>query len=298
MHKYAVWAWLMILCLLFTPLTLADEEKRVYRVGEKEGFAEGEETFDVYVCPLLGADCMILTTQGQTMLVDMGKSRDYEIIKGVMDDLGITRVDIAFNSHPHDDHLGSMKKILKDYEVGTFMTAFPDHYSGESVIQSSTVKAVRAAGVTVQRVEDGDTFSLGNAQMTVIRQTKYKKPNPLSAMLKIEYGACSVLLTGDLIGSAQKELAETHDLKADIFKFPHHGLNKVMLEFLQDIDPEYAFFTHGYSNTKAAQSELNKYNIPHDFASWGVIHLSTNGEYWLVEQTLTEDGKRYAEKYR
>lgn len=298
MHKYAFLAWLTVLCLLFAPLALADETRRVYRAGEKEPFAQGEETLDLYVCPLLGADCMILMTQGQTMLVDMGKAGDYETIKGVMDTLSIERVDIAFNSHPHDDHLGSMKKMLNDYEIGLFMTAFPDSYSGENVIQSSTLKAVRAAGVSVQRVEDGDTFSLGNAQMTVIRQTKYKNPNPLSAMLKIEFGDCSLLLTADVIGSAQQYLAETHDLKADIFKFPHHGLNKVMLEFLQDIDAEYAFFTHGYSNTKDAQKELTKYGIPYDFATWGVIHLSTNGEYWLVEQELTEEGMRYTEKYR
>ena len=297
MRRFAVLC-LVVLCLFFLGAAQADEASRVFRVGEKAPFSADAAIFDLYVCPLLGADCMVLTFGEQIMLVDMGKANDYETIKSVLTERGIDHIDIAFNTHPHTDHLGSMKQILTDYPVGVFMTAFPENYTDSDVIQISTLRAVREAGVPVETVQDGTQFMLGDARMTVIRQTKYSNPNPLSAMLKVEYGECSLLLCADVIGSAQLELAETHDLKADIFKFPHHGLNKVMREFLEDIDPEYAFFTHGYANTTAAQEQLTAYGIPHDFATWGVIHLSTDGTYWLVEQTLNENGVRYAQKFR
>lgn len=289
---------LLILVMLCSFAAAEEAPRYVFRADEAAPFADDEATFDLYVVPLLGADCMILTCGGEAMLVDMGKAGDYEKIDAVLKALEITHIDIAFNTHPHDDHLGSMKKMLGDYTFGVFMTAFPDNYTGESVIQVSSLKAIRAAEVPIERVADGDTFTIGEAKCEVIRQDKYKNPNPLSAMLKVTFGGRSVLLTADVIGSAQKYLAETHDLKADIFKVPHHALNHVAVEFLQDIDPEYAFITHGYANTKQAQKQLNKYEIPHDFATWGMIHLSTNGEYWIVEQELTEDGKRYDEKYR
>lgn len=298
MRRFAALMLALFFCLSAVSAAGEEDVRRVFRAGEKESFAEGAETFDLYVCPLLGADCMILTCGGQTMLVDMGKANDYPIIKGVLDGLGVKKIDIAYNTHPHTDHLGSMIQLLADYPIGQFMTAFPDHYTGNEVIQVSTLKAVREAEVPIVNIDDGYVFTLGGAEMTVVRQTKYKNPNPLSAMLRIAYGDCSILLCADVIGSAQLELAETHDLKADIFKFPHHGLNKVMREFLEDISPEYAFFTHGYANTTAAQEQLTKYGIPHDFATWGVIHLSTNGEYWLVDQTLNENGVKYDQKYR
>ena len=292
--------WLLVLALLLPCAATAEGDRRVYRVDEEGAmpFAEDAETFDLYVCPLMGADCMILMTQGQTMMVDFGRNTDYGTIRGILDDLGITKIDIAFNSHPHDDHLGSMIQLLEDYAVGVFMTAFPENYFGKSVIQISTIRALHDAEVPVQMVSDGDTFTFGDVRMTVFRMDRFDSPNLLSAMLKIEYGECSMLLTGDVTGEAQFSMVKHHDLKADILKFPHHGLNRTASDFMAAIDPEYAFLTHGYSNTKEAQKQLTRLGIFHDFATWGVIHLSCNGEYWLVDQALTEDGQRYAEKYR
>ncbi|MBR5231753.1 MAG: MBL fold metallo-hydrolase [Clostridia bacterium] len=298
MHRF--FAALFAVLILLSLLGAFAEDAPVQRVFMKEDakpFEEGEELLHFYVCPLLGADSMILVQGDDVLLVDMGKANQYETIKGVLGDLGITHIKYAFNTHPHDDHLGSMKYLINDFTFDTFMTAFPDNYTGDSVIQRSTLKLINEKNIPVERVDDGSTFTLGNAKLTVIRQTKYKSPNPLSCMLMVEYGDCKMLLTADVIGSAQQLLADTKDLDADVLKFPHHGLNKVIADFLSDISPEYTVFTHGYSNTKDAQKQLQKAGIPYDFATWGLIHLSTNGEYWIVEQHLTEDGLRYEEKY-
>ena len=274
----------------------AENVKRVYRAGEKEDFAENEATFQLHVCPLLGADCMILQCGGFTMLCDMGKANDYPVIKEQLEALGVERIDLAYNTHPHDDHLGSMIQILQDYPVDLFMTVFPVDYTGPDVIQVKTVKALQEAGVPVLIVHDGYTFPFGGAKMEVICQTKYENPNPMSAILRVRYGDCSALLCADLIAAAQLYVAQTHDLKADLFKFPHHGLNSVYREFLENIDPEYCFFTHSYYNTLEAREQLDQYGIPHDFATWGPIHLETNGQYWLVDQELNEGGQRMAVK--
>ena len=295
----------LVLALCCLSVSFASEaEKRVYlcREGNAAPFPEGSETFDLYVCPLMGADCMALRCGRKTMLVDMGKANDYDTIKGVLDGLEIKRIDIAFNTHPHTDHLGSMIRILADYPVDCFMTAFDDDYTAEEVVQKATMKAVREAGVPVRRVEDGDVFYLGDAKLTVIRQTRYMyetpNPNPFSAMLMVEYGSCRLLLCADVVQSAQLYIALTHDLRADILKWPHHGLNKVYRELWENADPEYVFFTHGYMNTKEAQEQTEKYGVPYDFATWGVIHLSSDGNCWLVDQTLNEMGERCVKMYR
>ena len=295
MKKTVALLLVLVLCLAAFGAQ-AENVKRVYRAGEKEDFAEDEATFQLHVCPLLGADCMILQCGGFTMLCDMGKANDYPVIKEQLEALGVERIDLAYNTHPHDDHLGSMIQILQDYPVDLFMTVFPVDYTGPDVIQVKTVKALQEAGVPVLIVHDGYTFPFGGAKMEVICQTKYENPNPMSAMLRIKYGDCSALLCADLIAAAQLYVAQTHDLKADLFKFPHHGLNSVYREFLENIDPEYCFFTHSYYNTPEAREQLDQYGIPHDFATWGPIHLETNGQYWLVDQELNEDGQRMAVK--
>ena len=297
MHKRLL-SLLLILVLFLPSLALAEEHRRVYFVGDEDAvpFSEDAQTFDLYVCPLMGADSMVLTAQGQTMLVDMGTNSSYSVIKDVLDDLGVEQIDIAFNSHPHNDHIGSMKKVLKDYPVGVFMTAFPEK-DPDNENQRTVVAAVHNAGVPVVTVKDGDTFTLGDAQMTVIQQAKYGGYNQRSAMLRIEYGDCTLLLTGDTVGSIQRDIAREHDLSADIFKLPHHGINTLYSEFLEAISPEYAFITHGYRNTKNVQQQLDEAGILYNFATWGVIHLSSNGEYWLVEQELTENGALIREEY-
>lgn len=294
------WLWMMVLALLLPRLAAAEGEKRVYRVDEPDAvpFAADAETFDLYVCPLLGADCMVLMTQGQVMLVDTGKESNYPEVRAVLEELGVGRIDVVFNSHPHGDHLGAMPRLMEDYEIGRFITAFPDDYKGYSVVQVPVLKAVREAGIPVDRVEDGDVFTFGNVKMTVLQHARYEKLNPCSAMLRAEYGDCTMLLTGDLTGEAQIYMARHYNLKADLFKYPHHGLGKLDVEFIEAIGAEYAFIPHGYKDTLNAQKQLTKYGVRHDFATWGVIHLASNGDYWLVEQALTEDGKVYDEFYR
>ncbi len=294
---FAILLSVVLLCAYVPALAEDTAVQRVFAASEAEPFGEDENLLHFYVCPLLGADCMILMQGDEVMLVDMGKANQYETIKGVLNDLGVTTIKYAFNTHPHDDHLGSMKYLVDDFTFGTFMTAFPDDYSGDAIIQRSTLKVINAKGIPVEKIDDGYTFTLGDAQLTVIRQTKYKNPNPMSCMLMVEFGECKMLLTADVIGSAQLLFAENYDLDADILKYPHHGLNTVFAEFLSNISPEYTVITHGYANTKDAQKQLQKSDIWYDFASWGLIHLTTNGEYWIVEQELTEDGQRYEEKY-
>ena len=297
MHKRKL-LWLLILALFLPCAARAEAQRRVYRADEEGAvpFAEDAQTLDLYVCPLLGADSMILTVQGRTVLVDMGAVTSYETIDGLLQELGVERIDIAFNSHPHDDHLGGMKQIAEKYHVGVFMTAFPENYTDSSVIQKSELRALRAAGIPVVAISDGDAITIGGARMTVIRQEKYKSPNRLSAMLRIEYGDCALLLTGDVEDAAQPYLAELYELRADIFKYPHHGLSKLNMAFLEAIGAEYTFFTHGSGDTKEAQRRMDKAGIPYDFATWGVIHIATDGEYWLVEQWLNEKGLRYSGK--
>ena len=287
---------LILICSLH-PSLAEETPRRVFTAEKAQPFGEDEAIFHVYVCPLMGADCMILVQGNDVMLVDMGKANQYADIKNVLDTLGIEHIKYAFNTHPHDDHLGSMKKLVSDVTFDVFMTAFPDNYTGNSIIQQSTIDVIKRAGIPIERIEDGYTFSLGDAQLTVMQQSVYRMPNPRSCMLMAELGECKILLAADVIGDSQQLFADTKDLDADILKYPHHGLNRVITDFLSDISPEYAVFTHGYLDTQDAQLQLDKANIWYDFATWGLIHLSTNGEYWIVEQTPTEEGRIYEEKY-
>ena len=278
------WAFALVILLLFGR-AFAENTQKVFRVGDAPDFAANAQTLDLYVCPLGGADCIIVTAQGQTMLVDMGKTTDAGVVAGLLGELNVSHVDIAFNTHPHDDHIGGMRMLANDFTFGAFMTAFPEDYKAPDSEQMETMRVLHAAGVPVQVVSDGDVLALGDARITVMRQGgNNPNMNQMSAVLKIEYGACSVLLTADILGITQQHLAERYDLKSDILKYPHHGIDVAMRVFMQEVAPEYAFITNGKKGSENGQKSLGWFHIPYDFTLNGTIHMRTDGTYWLVEQ--------------
>lgn len=296
---------LSLVCLmfcLFLPFSCLGEGRRVFMRGEAPDFAPEEELLEVYVCPLLGADAMVLTCGGQVMLVDVGRQQHNREILEILNRLNVRHVDAVINTHPHDDHLGSMINLLKDdVTIGKFYTAFDEDFKGYLVVQRSSVKALKAAGVPIERVKDGDVLPFGGATVTCMQHIfKPKQVNDSSCAQLVRFGDCTLLLTADLESTGQRALVEDHApgaIKADIMKIPHHGVVFLEDEFMDAVSPEFAFITHGWADSKKAKKVLDKRGIPYKFATWGVIHLSTNGEYWLVDHELTEDGLRYQKKY-
>ena len=279
-----------ILFLIFIVLTccsvaLGESTQKVFHVGDAPAFSNDAELLQVYVCPLGGADCMILMVPGQCMMVDMGKSTDMPVIQKVLDWLGISFIDIAFNTHPHSDHIGGTHSLLRSCTFGVFMTAYPENYRGDGVYQVGTMNALHEAHVPIHQVDNGDAFPLGPAQCTVMRRDiSNPNVNQTSAMLMVQYGECRLLLTADIFGIALQRLAEEYDVKADIMKYPHHGIDTIPPVFIQEVAPEFAFLTHATRGSEKGQQSLLWFGVPYDFTTEGILHFTTNGEYWLIER--------------
>ena len=73
-----MWKRLMIcLLVLVMPLSaLSEDARRVFSAEETEPFPENAGLLTLRVCPLMGADCMLLTVDGHSMLIDAGKKDD------------------------------------------------------------------------------------------------------------------------------------------------------------------------------------------------------------------------------
>ena len=301
--------WLVLLALL--PLTaLAGEAQKVFAPDETEPFPEDAALLTLRVCPLLGADCMLLTLGDHTMLIDAGRDDHFSDISAMLAEAGVTEAEYVLNTHPHVDHAGSVKPLLEaGFGMGTFITLFPHDYAdntpgAQRVIQKSTIAALEAAGVPILDLKTQDTIPFGDALLTIYqvpddRLTAKWDCNNRSAMLMIQYGACRALLTADVETLAQGVLAELYDLRADILKFPHHGVRPAVQAFLDAVRPEYVFFTHGTKNTLDAQKQLVKKGYERmTFASWGLITAQTDGEKWIVWQDVKPDLAEYARKYK
>ena len=226
----------------------------------------------------------------------------------VLKEAGLTSVEYVFSTHPHQDHLGGMIPMLEaGLGVGTFFTVFPHDYVefiGDYEVQPETIKALEAKGIPVADLKPDDIIPFGNAEITVLRipdssiGTSARTCNDMSAMLMVKYGDCSVLLTADVERMDEIELAELYDLKADILKYPHHGMSVIEPVFLDEIRPEFVFFTHGAGDTHNAQVQI--YQAGYErmcFATWGTITMRTDGTKWIVKQEILPEYTEIAERY-
>jgi beta-lactamase superfamily II metal-dependent hydrolase len=161
-------------------------------------------------------------------------------------------------------------------------------YTEYTVSQMRAMKLCDEKGIEVIDVTDGDTIPFGDVDIRCMQFKGHKAVNNLSGVLRVQYGDCTLLLTGDIDGSAQRDLAKRYDLHCDIVKVPHHGITSLEWAFMKDITPEYMFIPHGAGDTAKDQQVLNKYKIPYGFASWGMIKLTTDGTRWLVEQHVDD----------
>lgn len=303
MKRFVALALVLVMAVWFATAALGEEKTgcRVFRKGEAAEFGEDEPLLELYVCPLLGADAMVMVCGGEIMLVDVGKANHHTEILKILDRLGTRSVKALFNTHPHDDHIDAFANLVRSgVEIGRMYTGFPEDYAANKSRQKSAMKAASEAGIPVERVGNGTRLTLGGAVIDCVQQLQYTGTNDCSCMLHVTFGDCTLLLTGDVEMQAMEYLAQTEDptrLRSDIMKLPHHGLARLQKDFLNTVQPEYAFVTHGIINTEVGQEALNALGIPYSFATWGVIHLYTNGEYWIVDHELTEDGQKHRQKY-
>ena len=290
-------ALLLFCCLALSPLAAADGRLPVYYRGEVEMFADDVDKLDLYVAPLMGADSMCLVCGGEAMMVDTGKNTDYRAIKALLDHLDLDEFKYVYISHPHSDHIGGFQQLIADFDVGAMITVFPENYVGDNTFQIGNVKAAKNAGIEVILMESGGSFTLGGAVLTVYRQTRLRDENAMSGVLLVTFGEARLLLYADCFGVAAQNLALENNLYADVLKFPHHGVGANYDAFIEQINPSFAIFSHSMMDTTKNQALVLRHQIPFGFATWGVIHASTDGTQWVIRQWLGEEGQRLMDTY-
>lgn len=279
----------LVLCLV-TLCGAVLGEKHVFAASSSEPFDGSTPLLTLYVCPIYGADCMLMTYEGMSMMIDGGLDNQIEDIQKMLDEAGVDHLDMFVNSHPHNDHLLGFLAMVEQglLTADAFYTFFPHDYTEYTVSQMRAMQTCKEAGIEVIDVEDGSTIPFGDVDIRCMQSRLNKAVNNLSGVLRVQYGDCTLLLTGDIDGSAQRDLAKRYDLHCDIVKCPHHGITSLEWAFMKDITPEYVFIPHGSGDTQMDQDVLKKYKIPFGFASWGMLKMTTDGTRWLVEQHVTD----------
>jgi competence protein ComEC len=211
-----------------------------------------------------GESLFVVLPDRTTMLVDGSGSRQpgasegalqgrpwdpgEDIISPYLWSRGIKKIDIVVLSIPHEDHLGGLFAVARNFRIGEFWHA----ENGAARAYWDLLEKLREKGVVERTLEAGDNLERGGATVRALWPERSLEPaasfsNDDSLVLRIAYGGDSVLLTGDITAKAERQLlASGQEVSSLVLKVAHHGSNSSSSpEFLARVNPRVALVTGG-----------------------------------------------------
>ena len=220
--------------------------------GSLPGESQEADALDVYFIDVGQADCILVRCGDETMLIDAGDQGSYPAISACLDGLGVTRLDYVIATHPHADHIGSMAKVIRNYDVGTvILPDIPEKLMPTTVTFSKMMEAIEEKECTVLQAEPLDIFRVGEAEVTILGPAgEYDDLNNLSVVCRLVFGETSFLFTGDAEARAEADiLALNTPLRSTVLKMGHHGSStSTSLPFWEAVDPLYCVISCGKDN--------------------------------------------------
>ncbi len=241
-----------------------------------------------------GDAIFVKTPIGGQILIDGGP--DDNIIRelgGVMPFYDKS-IDMIVLTHPDADHLNGLIKVLERYKVEKIL---------ETGITCDTPQCVRWE--EEKRKEDADNFfvyfgnkiysedGVGIEVLHPFENAKGKKvsqKNNSAVVLKIAYGAHSVLLAADIEKPVERKLVLGRaGIDSDFLKIPHHGSKtSTTEEFLRSVSPIAAFIEVGAKNRYGHPAEevidrLESFSIPYYRTDIdGRVELTLDGSNYKI----------------
>ena len=212
-----------------------------------------------------------LLEKGQhSALIDCGTQAQGKNIVNYLKDRKIEKIDYVFITHPHEDHMGGLLNIIKNFQVGKIILPNIDLKKITASWYKNLMKELNNGCHQLEFAQKDKTVNLDDVEIKIISDSTYNgnNINNYSMVLKITYGQHSIIMTGDAEENVEKEiLKENNNLKATILKVGHHGSNTATTaEFIEAINPTYALISCGENNRYKHPSQevlerLNKYEI-------------------------------------
>lgn len=195
-------------------------------------------------------DATLILTGDAAVLIDAGPD---DSAGALVEYLKTTagRLDYLILTHPHEDHVGGADEVLKEIPTGRVLMPFVE-YSG----YTATLKNIASErNIPVYNAAIGSQYTAGDITCTLLGpvRTDYENLNNVSAVVRVDVGGTSLLVSGDAEMEAELDLlaANAPELfDCDIYKAGHHGSStSTTLEFFTAIAPDHCVISCGKNNS-------------------------------------------------
>ena len=231
-------------------------------------------------------ESVILTSGGETALVDCGSSNSYKDPGGLAADtlhsMGVRELSAVVVTHYHADHTNGLYEVLRRIPVQTiYLPDIEDEYG----VRERLVSLAEEKGAQVTYVTKETTDTLGDTVLTIYPPVQSGGDlNELGLTALASAGDFDLLITGDMSGSTEKKLVETYALPdIEVLVVSHHGSRySSNIRFLKSVTPEAAVISVGDNNYGHPSEETLQRLLAVGADIWrtdqqGTIRITVNG---------------------
>lgn len=198
-----------------------------------------------------GDSTFIQFPNGETSLIDGGTRKKGDNVVNYLKDLNIKNIDYLIATHPHEDHIGGLPEVVRNFSIGKIY--MPDKIAN-TIIFEDLLKEIEKKNLKINLSKAGDEIiNENNLSFRTLAPIKddYSNTNDFSIVTKIEYMDNSFLIAGDAEKASEFDIVgENYNLKSNVLRVGHHGGNTSSnIEFLEKVNPDYSIISLGEDNT-------------------------------------------------
>lgn len=269
---------------------------------ESEAISEDQDTnIQIHYLDVGQANCTLIKYGNIEFLIDGGNYGDGNDITNYIKDLNVDNIEYVIATHPHEDHIGGLPKIMSYFSVDNIYTPYiKEEYKPTTKIYNSLNTIIDTKDIDEYNPNNGDIiYSDENLKFEILFDGRIDSNdlNDYSIVTKMTYKDVSFIFTGDSTIPSEELLLENNDinnLKADVLLIGHHGSStSTSKEFLDAVSPNYCIISCGAGNeyghphyeTLKKLSNITTYRTDLD----GTIIATTNGKTIEFKTKCTGD---------
>ena len=179
--------------------------------GKEDTGPAPEGTLQVHAIDVGNADAILVQTGGRNMLIDAGERDDGDRVVDYLKAKKVDKLDIVVATHADADHIGGMKTVIENMEIGTFIMAFmPEGYEPTTKTYTGMLEALATRNVAITEAEVGAQYALGEARLHILGPAgEFEDKNNQSVVCKLVFGSQKFLFMGDAETEAEKALLQS-----------------------------------------------------------------------------------------
>lgn len=258
-------------------------------VVPKFWFPKDSKLFHIWIPNIRDADEAILMYDGQVWMIDCADEKMGVRGQALLQQLGIKKIDVLFNTHLHHDHINGLALTHDVAKVKEVRICFDPELteSGQRL-----VRVAEERKIPIKQYKDGDRFTMGDGAVGLLFMKNNESGldmNNQSAVTRITYGERTILFTADMEQPGQQAMIERIGpelLKCDIVKYPHHAKSDMYTPFYEAMEAKAAVVTSVEGRGDAGQIAMAARGMPMVYTAVKdqYTHLVTDGRYWLIER--------------